>query len=100
MDELLKFPREIRLRDGQGQPTSEEYIIPLNAKKKVLEVLYPFATAPALEEERYDLHEGKKFSVADFKVVREHQMNLLVSPYYYGSGGSVIDWMPAHFGDE
>lgn len=36
----------------------------------------------------------------EFKVVREGGRNYLVSPYYYESGGTMIDWMPADFGDE
>ena len=100
MDEILKFPREVRQRNGRGRPTSEEYIIPTSSKREVLKLLYPFSGIPALDEQRYDLHEGKRFSVADFKVVREDDMNYLVSPYYYESGGTVIDWMPANFGDE
>jgi hypothetical protein len=100
MDTPLSFPREVKKTDKRGRPTSEEYIIPMNAKKKVLEMLYPFKGVPDLNEMRYDLHEGRKFRIVDFKVVREDEMNYLVSPYYYESGGSVIDWMPAHFDDE
>jgi hypothetical protein len=43
----------------------------------------------------YDLHEEKKFTVRQFRVTREGGMNMLVSPYYPNSGGSVIDWVPA-----
>ena len=93
-DQPLNFPREVRLTDLSGNPISEEYIIPLNAKKRVLELLYPFEGIPALDQRLFDLHEGKQFVVADFKVVWEHETNFLVSPYYYESGGTVIDWMP------
>jgi hypothetical protein len=98
-DQPLNFLREVRLSDSSGQPVSEEYIIPLNAKKRVLELLYPFEGIPALDQRLFDLHEGKEFLVADFKVVWENESNFLVSPYYYKSGGTVIDWMPAE-GDE
>lgn len=100
MNEPLKFPCEVRVRDSRGRPISEEYIIPLNARKDVLELLYPFVEKPSLDEELFDIHEGKKFLVADFKVVREHGLTLLVSPYYYQSGGSVIDWVPPDFADD
>ena len=36
-------------------------------------------------------HEDKKFKVKEFCVTRE---NMLVSPYYFKSGGTVIDWWP------
>ena len=42
----------------------------------------------------YDIHANKKFIVKEFLVAREDGMNLLVSPYYFESGGSVIDWEP------
>jgi hypothetical protein len=100
MNEPLKFPREVRIRDGCGRPISEEYIIPMNAREEVLELLYPFVETPALDEVLFDIHEGRKFLVADFKVVREHGLTLLVSPYYYQSGGSVIDWVPPDFADD
>ncbi len=93
----LHFPRIIRETDPHGQPASEEYDIPLNAKPHVLRQLYPFVGCPELSEILYDLHEGRTFRVADFKVVREHGRNWLVSPYYYASGGSVIDWVPPDF---
>jgi len=83
--------KKIRVHGGEV----EEYIIPEEQKADVLDQLYPFEPVPALDEERYDLHEGKKFLVKDFRVTRENGMNYLVSPYYANSGGSVIDWMPA-----
>jgi hypothetical protein len=66
----------------------------------VLQKLYLFQDCPKLNAIRCDLHAGKKFRVVDFKVVREGGMNLLVSPYYYESGGTVIDWVPASWANE
>jgi hypothetical protein len=97
---LLPFPRKVRIADDSGNAISEEYEIPPNAKKGVLEQLYLFEECPKLNAVRCDLHAGKKFKVADFKVVREHGMNFLVSPYYYESGGTVIDWVPASWADK
>ena len=53
-----------------------------------------------MEEERFDLHEGKKFRVGDYRVTWDHGQNWLMSPYFESSGGSVIDWMPADFAEE
>ena len=90
----LPFPtRPIKVQGG----TVEEFIIPEDKKEEVLEQLYLFDPVPSLDEEMYDLHEGKKFKVSDFRVTWEHGRNWLVSPYYPSSGGSVIDWMPADF---
>jgi hypothetical protein len=73
----------------------EEYIIPDEKKLEVLKQLYIFTPLPALDDERFDLHEGKKFRVGDFRVTWEDGRNYLVSPYYPSSGGTVIDWMLA-----
>lgn len=99
-DPPLPFPLQSRITDDRGCPLSEEYDIPLNAKKKVLQAMYLFEDCPKLNDILCDLHAGKKFTVADFKVVRESGKNYLVSPYYYESGGTVIDWVPAEWADD
>jgi len=73
----------------------EVYVIPDDKKAEVLEELYPFIPVPSLDEEMYDVHADKKFKVKDFCVTREGGMNFLVSPNYFESGGTVIDWIPA-----
>ena len=72
----------------------EEYIIPDEKRADVLKELYIFDPIPALDEERFDLHSGKKFFVRDYRVTREEGQDFLVSPYYEEGGGTVIDWMP------
>jgi hypothetical protein len=81
-------------------PASEEYVIPDSDKKAVLKKMYPFDDLPDIESKLYDLHAGLLFIVKDFKVVRENGKNYLVSPYYYHSGGTVIDWMPESWATE
>jgi hypothetical protein len=82
---------------GTGKARIEEYIIPDEEKAGVLEKLYPFEPVPELSETMLDLHEEKTFLVRNFRVVREAAMDLLVSPYFFNSGGTVIDWMPPDF---
>lgn len=89
----VKLPYPTRPLQVQGG-TVEEYIIPEEKKAEVLEKLYLFRPIPSLNEEFYDVHEGKKFLVKDFRVTREGRCNVLVSPYYPTSGGTVIDWEP------
>ncbi|MDB6094482.1 MAG: hypothetical protein JWM32_2044 [Verrucomicrobia bacterium] len=88
----LPFPRITIETDPKGKPSSEEYVIPPEHKAEVLALLYPFVGCPKLTARKLDIHENKKFVIRDFKVVRERGANLLVSPYYYNSGGTVIDW--------
>jgi len=93
----LPFPtRPLRV----GHDMVEEFIIPDEMRQEVLNALYLFFPIPDLDEEMYDLHEGKLFRVRDFRVTWERGQNWLVSPYYPESGGTVIDWMPADFADE
>ena len=80
-----------------GAEMIEEYIIPEEEKAQVLDGLYPFDPVPALTETMYDLHEEKQFRVRDFRVIRGAVMDMLVSPYFFDSGGTVIDWMPPEF---
>ena len=96
-DSRLPFPtRPLKVQGG----TVEEYIIPDDQKEEVLRHLYIFDDPiPSLDEQLYDLHEGKLFTVRDFMVVWDNGHNFLVSPYYPSSGGSVIDWMPADFAE-
>ena len=75
----------------------EEYLIPDAQRQQVLEQLYLFTPVPGLDEEMYDIHEGKMFRVSEYRVTWEDGQNWLVSPYYPESGGTVIDWMPAEF---
>ena len=96
-DTKLPFPtRPLKVQRG----TVEEYLIPDDKRAEVLKQLYIFAPVPSLDEELFDLHEGKKFRVRDFRVTREGGQNHLVSPYYPSSGGSVIDWVPVDSEDE
>ncbi len=88
----LPFPTKPLLINSR---TVQEYIIPEEKRKQVLEQLYPFEDVPDLDELCYDIHEGKAFKVREYRVTREDNMNYLVSPYYPHSGGTVIDWIPA-----
>lgn len=93
----LPFPtRPLQVQGGMV----EGYVIPDDQKEEVLRQLWFFADpAPSLEEELFDLHEGKLFKVKDYLVVWDRGHNFLVSPYYQSSGGSVLDWMPADWAD-
>lgn len=96
-EEKLPFPtRPLRC----GDDVVEEYVIPDDKKQEVLEHMYLFDPCPSLDDEMYDLHEGKKFRVRDFRVTWEGGHNWLVSPYYPSSGGTVIDWLPPEAADE
>ena len=80
----LPFPlRELKM--SRGRPALE-YVIPEEERERVFQELYPFMDPPGMDEERYDLHEGRSFRIREYKVIREDGRNLLVSPYYANSG--------------
>ena len=90
-DEKLPFP--LRTVETELGPV-EVYEIPASEKQAVLKKLYPFRPIPAMDRIMEDIHAEKTFRVGDFMVTREGRMNVLASPYYLESGGTVIDWMP------
>ena len=88
----LPYPlKEVECADGTVQRI---YEILDGDKAKVLADLYPMTDAPSIDDTLYDIHERKEFKVRDFLVIRWCEGNLLASPYFPQSGGSVLDWMP------
>ena len=90
-EERLPFP--VRVEQTETGPV-EVYEIPEGQKAAVLKKLYPFRPLPSLDDVMEDIHAERTFRVGDFMVTREAGMNVLASPYYLESGGSVIDWQP------
>lgn len=90
-DFRLPFPTKAIFINGVE---IEEYVIPQEKKDVVLRALYPFHPLPSLDEDRIDIHSGKRFKVHEFRVTREGGHNFLVSPFYEEGGGTVIDWVP------
>jgi hypothetical protein len=68
------------------------YEIPEDMKEEVLKKLYIFQPVPSLDDLMEDIHAEKTFRVREFMVAREGRTNVLASPYYLESGGTVIDW--------
>ncbi len=92
-EEIPPFPSEPRRHNKRGQATSVEFLIPESEKQAYLDAHYPFEDPPKLDERKFDLHSGKFFYVRDYKLVREEGLNYICSPYYYESGGTIMDWM-------
>jgi hypothetical protein len=82
---------------GTGTAAIEEYIIPEEQKDRVLEDMYPFEPIPKLTDMMFDIHQEEPFQVRQFRVIRGKSMDYLVSPYFFKSGGTVMDWMPPDF---
>lgn len=54
---------------------------------------YPFYPVPALGDVRLDLHSGKKFRVGSCRFIVYADRVMAVSPEFYKSGGTVLDWV-------
>ncbi len=81
------------LRMAAG-PDEQVYDIPEEAKAAVFGEVWPFHGCPALEDERFDIHENKVFVFRDAQIIRYKGRNLMVSPYYAQSGGMAVDFLP------
>ena len=89
--EPLPYPTEdLEMSNGC---VVKRYVIPAADKEKVLKALYPFEPCPNLDEVMIDIHTEKRFTVRDFMVTREGDLNVLVTPYYAEAGGTVHDWI-------
>ena len=64
------------------------------SKAAVFREVWPFYGCPALEDERFDIHENKVFVFRDAQIIRYKGRNLMVSPYYAQSGGMAVDFLP------
>lgn len=69
------------------------YVIPWHKTEEVLKSLWPFAEDPSMDQLFYDIHANKTVKFSDCRVIRYEDRNLIVSPYYFESGGTVIDLM-------
>jgi hypothetical protein len=87
----LDYPTHLlALSDGTF---TKEYEIPEEDREEVFRKLYLFDSPPPMDTEMMDIHEGKKFKVRDFRVIREDGGNFIVSPFYPVSGGTLLDWV-------
>ena len=86
----LNYPTHLlAMSDGTF---TKEYEIPAEEREEVFRQLYLFDTPPSMDTVMTDIHEGKKFKVKRFRVIREDGGNFIVSPYYPISGGTLLDW--------
>ncbi len=75
-------------------PSTREYELPEEKREEIFRSLYPFTPSLSLKDRVYDLHQGETFQVKEYRVIRERNRNLLVSPFYPQTGGTVLDWLP------
>jgi len=93
--EPLPFKLKRVKTEYNGEVVMEDliYVIPDDKKQEVLEQLWPFTPTPKLDDVFFDIHEGKCFTLREFKVIRWNKRNIIVSPFYTSQGGTVIDFV-------
>jgi len=89
--EKLPYPTEIHHDDIFED--EEVYTIPEECKEEVLKKLWLFDNIPSIDETRYDIHERRSFQLKDFQVIRYEEVNMIVSPYYFSKGGTILDFL-------
>lgn len=76
------------------------YSIPQDEKEELLKDLWPFTATPKMSERMFDIHEGKTFIFKDVQIMRWKNWNIIVSPYYLQSGGTLIDFVNPSLADK
>ena len=74
-----------------GPGTEYVYEIPSDLKENILNLVCPLAMNFAPGTEYRDIHEDKIVKAEDLMVIRTHDINIIVSPYYLESGGTLVD---------
>jgi len=87
----LNYP----LKEVKSEQFGVEFVyeIPEDKKEEVLEDLWPFTGIPSIDEVFIDIHEGQQFNLKDYMVIRFDTYNMIVSPWYFKSGGTVLDFI-------
>ena len=88
---MPELPYELKVHHTEEFGDEHYYEIPEEDKQKVLDDLWPFMEKPALNSKCYDIHEEKVVNVKDYFVIRFNERNMIVSPCYFTSGGTVLD---------
>ncbi len=88
-----ELPYPLRPLEMAFGPAEQVYDIPEEARAEVFQNVWPFVECPAMDDERYDLHERKTFRFHEAQVIRYKDRNLMVSPYYAHSGGMAVDFL-------
>lgn len=87
----LSYPvRKMALPDGSYEV---EYVVPGKDKGRILDELNPMKTHLTPNCTRFCLHQQKTFRLARCRVIRYNGRNLLVSPWYDQTGGTLLDWV-------
>lgn len=70
-----------------------EYVVPNKDKDALIKELNPLKNRLSANSTRFCLHQQKTFKLRKCRVIRYNGRNLLVSPWYDQTGGTLLDWV-------
>jgi len=91
VDEQPKLPYPTTIVKCEGYENEELYVIPEGEREAVFNNAYPFMDLPNWNSVLYDVHEGKYTQFSQCQIIRWRNRNILVSEFYFKSGGTCLD---------
>lgn len=90
-DEAEQLPYPLQTVSSEEYGDEFVYDIPMEEREAVLNNLWPFMDIPGQDDIMFDIHSSKFFQFKAAKVIRFEKYNMLVTPYYFESGGTCLD---------
>lgn len=89
---MQKLPFPIKAVISEEYAVEFVYDIPDVKKREVLQQIWPFTNPPSIDDVLFDIHEQNYFKMRDYIVIRFDECNMIASPYYFKSGGTIFDF--------
>ena len=67
------------------------YIIPDDQKEEVFKKIWAFEGMPKMDDVLLDIHAEEFVKLKECFVIRWNKRNIIVSPHYFSTGGTLID---------
>ena len=93
VEEQEKLPFPTHTVENDVFADEEVYDIPANRIEEALKKSWIFTDIPSINDERLDIHEDSVFKLKDIQIIRYNNRNIICSPYYFKSGGTILDFI-------
>ena len=91
MNECEPLPYELVRHVDDEYEDELLYLIPDDDKERVFKKLWPFVGMPKMDTVLLDIHSEQLVMLKHCSVIRWNKRNIIVSPHYFTSGGTVLD---------
>lgn len=85
------LPFKLTVHHSERYGDEEYYIIPDDKKEEVLTKLWPFTPTPKMDQRILDIHQNDFLQFKECNVIRWKNRNVIVSKFYFKTGGCCID---------